>query len=78
MDQSRYIYHGCVNWFRGAREDQKPGWTTSETGRQRDTVFGKAWGIPVNINYQLNAWALVLYQYRPRSPETNASTYRIL
>jgi hypothetical protein len=58
MDQSRYIYHGCVNWFRGAREDQKPGWTTSETGRQRDTVFGKAWGIPINISYQLNAWAL--------------------
>jgi hypothetical protein len=58
MDQSRYMYHGCINWFRGYREDQKPGWTTNESGRQRDTVFGKAWGIPVNISYQLNAWTL--------------------
>lgn len=58
MDQSRYIYHKAVNYYRGYREDEKPGWTTSETGRDRDTVFGKAWGIPINITYQLNAWAL--------------------
>lgn len=58
FDQSRYMYHKCVNWFRGYRDDQKPGWTENEGGISRSTVFGKAWGLPINITYQLNAWAM--------------------
>jgi hypothetical protein len=58
MDMNRYVYHKAINYFRQYRPDQKPGWTISESGRDRDTVFGKARGIPVNISYQLNAWTL--------------------
>jgi len=57
-DPKRYIYHKCINYFRNRRPDNKPGWTISEHGRDRDTVFGKAWGLPIDITYQLNVWTL--------------------
>jgi len=53
----KYIYHKCVNYYR--TQDGKPGWTIpNEKGRERGTIFGKAWGIPVDVSYQLNAWTL--------------------
>lgn len=55
-DPTRFFYHKAVNYYRGRRADQKPGWTISENGVERGTVFGKAWGLPINLGYQLNAW----------------------
>lgn len=52
-DYNRYTYHAAINYFRG--RDGKPGWTTKEHW-ERDTVFGVARGIPINIGYQLVAW----------------------
>jgi len=56
QDISRHMYNRCINYFR--RPDGKPGWTIKENGRERGTVLGKAWGVPININYQLNIWTL--------------------
>lgn len=57
LNQNRYLYHKAIDYFR--REDSTPGFTNREK-RERDTVFGKARGIPVDISYQLNAWTLYL------------------
>ena len=53
FNQSRYTYHKAINYFRGA--DGKPGLTQREK-YDRDTVFGLARGIPVDIGYTLTLW----------------------
>lgn len=58
FNQDRYIYHQAIDYFRTLRTDGKPGFTTMENRNERDTVFGVARGIPVDINYQLTAWTL--------------------
>jgi hypothetical protein len=58
FQQDRYIYHKAVDYFRNLRPDRKPGLTTRENRHERDTIFGVARGIPVDITYQLTAWTL--------------------
>lgn len=53
----RYIYHKAVDYLRDLRPDRKPGFTVKER-YDRDTVFGVARGIPLDISYTLYAWAL--------------------
>lgn len=55
-DLNRYTYHKALNLFRSAA-DQTPGFTISEK-YNRDTVFGMARGVPVNIGYTLTAWTM--------------------
>lgn len=57
FDPERYTYHKAVTYLRDLRPDMAPGFTKDEA-RERDTVFGVARGIPVNISYELNAWTL--------------------
>jgi hypothetical protein len=57
LDQTRYIYHQALDYMRYLRDDGKPGFTINEK-YERDTVFGVARGIPVNISYNLLAWTL--------------------
>lgn len=52
-DLKRYTYHRAVNRFPEA--DGRPGLVIREK-YDRDTVFGMARGIPVNIGYTLTAW----------------------
>lgn len=54
-DVNRYTYHKALDFLRG--RDGKPGFTISEK-YNRDTVFGIARGIPVNIGYTLTCWTL--------------------
>jgi hypothetical protein len=54
-DPQRYTYHKALNFFR--QFDGKPGNTVSEK-YNRDTVFGMARGIPVNVGYTLTSWTL--------------------
>jgi hypothetical protein len=56
-NQQRYIYHKAVDYMRGA--DGKPGATYAEK-YQRDTVFGQARGIPIDIGYTLYGWSLYI------------------
>ncbi len=58
FNQQRYIYHQAIDYFRMIRPDGKPGFTTMENRHERDTVFGVARGIPIDITYQLTAWTL--------------------
>lgn len=55
FNQDRYIYHKAIDYFRGLRGDGKPGLTAKER-YERDTVFGVARGIPIDVTYQLTAW----------------------
>lgn len=55
MNQNRYTYHKAIDYLRGLRPDFKPGFTIKERF-ERDTVFGVARGIPVDINYVLTGW----------------------
>ena len=55
----RYTYHQATDWLRDSRIDFKPGFTTQEF-KPRDTVFGMARGIPVDIGYTIMAWTLYL------------------
>jgi hypothetical protein len=55
--QDRYIYHKAIDYLRDAKDDWRPGFTTSER-YARDTVFGVSRGIPLNIQYSLFAWTL--------------------
>ena len=59
FDQSRYIYHGALDYMRTLRPDRKPGFTVKER-YERDTVFGVTRGLPVNITYTLFAWTLYM------------------
>jgi hypothetical protein len=55
-DLNRYTYHKALNYF--PRPDGKPGLTVRENRNDRDTVFGMARGIPVNIGYTITAWTM--------------------
>lgn len=57
--EQRYTYHKAIDYVRRLRPDFKPGFTTSEQ-YDRDTVFGIARGIPIDVNYTLDAWTLYL------------------
>jgi len=57
INSSRYIYHQALDYMRQRRPDRKPGFTKSERF-ERDTVFGIARGIPVDIGYTLYVWTL--------------------
>lgn len=58
-DMNRYAYHKAIDYGRDMRPDFKPGFTVKEQF-ERDTVFGFARGIPVNITYNLYAWTMYL------------------
>lgn len=60
FDQSRYIYHQALDYMRRLRpDDRKPGFTVKEK-YERDTVFGVARGLPVNISYTLYCWTMYM------------------
>lgn len=52
-DLERYTYHKALYNF--PRNDGKPGLTMNEK-HKRDTVFGVARGVPINIGYTITAW----------------------
>ena len=54
---ARYTYHQAINYLTGP--DGKPTFTASEK-YERDTVFGVARGIPLDIEYTLLAWTMHL------------------
>lgn len=53
-DLERYTYHKAINLF---RKDGKPGLTIGEK-YNKDTVFGLARGVPINIGYAVTAWTM--------------------
>jgi hypothetical protein len=57
MNMGRYTYHQAINFL--TNSEGKPQFTTSEK-YERDTVFGVARGIPLDIEYTLYAWTLQL------------------
>lgn len=57
FNQERYTYHKAIDYMRELRSDWKPGFTTDEK-YERDTVFGVAKGIPIDVSYTLYAWTL--------------------
>lgn len=57
FNPDRYIYHKAIDYNRRMRPDNKPGFTENEH-KERDTVFGVARGIPVDITYTLYAWTM--------------------
>ena len=59
FNQDRYVYHKAIDYMRYYRPDAKPGFTTNEK-YERDTIFGVARGIPVDIGYTLYLWTLYL------------------
>lgn len=58
--QDRFTYHRAIDYFRRLRPDKKPGFTTKESVHERDTVFGVARGIPIDVTYTLYAWTMYL------------------
>lgn len=59
FNQGRYVYHKALDYARGLRPDQKPGRTGKEK-YDRDTIFGVAKGIPVDVSYSLYAWTMYI------------------
>lgn len=59
FNQNRYTYHMAFDYSRDFTTDGKPGFTTNEQ-YERDTVFGVARGIPVDISYTLYAWTMYI------------------
>jgi len=57
MNLDRYVYHKALDYMNHLRPDNKPGFTINEK-YDRDTIFGVAKGIPVDIGYTLTAWTL--------------------
>ena len=57
VDLARYTYHQALNYLNDV--NGKPTFTASEK-YERDTVFGVARGIPLNIEYTLYAWTMQL------------------
>ncbi len=55
FNQQRYTYHKALNYMNNC--EGKPGFTIKEKF-ERDTIFGVARGIPVDISYTLYAWTL--------------------
>lgn len=58
--QDRYIYHQATDYLRRYREDRKPGFTIKENLHDRDTIFGVARGIPIDVGYTIYAWTFYL------------------
>jgi hypothetical protein len=65
--QDRYAYHQALNYLARRYEGEgleyeglKPGFTIQERIHPRDTVFGVARGIPVDISYTLIAWTMYI------------------
>jgi len=58
--QDRYIYHNALDYMRRYRDDLKPGFTIKEQIHERDTVFGVARGIPIDVGYTIYAWTFYL------------------
>lgn len=64
-DFERYTYHKALNYFRktskipnsGSDNPSPPGFAIKEK-YDRDTVFGVARGIPINISYTVTAWSM--------------------
>jgi len=59
FNANRYTYHKAIDYMRDPALGNKPGFTTSEK-YERDTIFGVARGIPIDINYTLTIWTLYL------------------
>src|SRR5690606_17805105 len=59
VDLNRYTYHKAQDYLRRLRPDSKPGFTVKEK-YDRDTVFGLARGIPLNISYNLYLWTMYI------------------
>ena len=57
FNQERYTYHQALNWLRD--KEGKPQFTVNEK-YNRDTVFGVARGIPIDVEYTLYAWTMQL------------------
>ena len=57
FDVNRYTYHKAINLFRDRHRDGHPGFTINEK-YNRDTVFGLARGIPINVGYTVTAWTM--------------------
>jgi hypothetical protein len=57
FQQSRYCYHKAIDYLRDWRRNNAPGFTTKER-YERDTVFGVAKGLPVDVEYTLYAWTM--------------------
>ena len=57
LNQDRYIYHKAVDYLRSVDREWSPGFAIKER-YERDTVFGVARGIPVDVEYTLYAWTL--------------------
>jgi len=57
FNQSRYVYHRAIDYLRDS--NNKPGFTYSEK-YNKDTIFGVAKGMPVDISYTLYAWTLYI------------------
>ena len=65
FNTNRYMYHKALDYISTKYEGDgpeyeglKPGFTVQERFIKRDTVFGVARGIPVNVSYTLIAWAM--------------------
>lgn len=56
FDINRYTYHKAINLFRRA-DDGHPGFTINEK-YNRDTIFGLARGVPVNVGYTITCWTM--------------------
>lgn len=61
-DFERYTYHKALNYFRKSEPDSSfnkspPGFAIKEK-YNKDTVFGVARGIPINISYTVTAWTM--------------------
>jgi hypothetical protein len=57
FNQDRYVYHKAVDYLRTYKTGWKPGFTKKEKF-DRDTIFGVAKGIPLDISYTMYAWTL--------------------
>ena len=57
MNMARYTYHQAINYLTDTQG--KPTFTASEK-YEKDTVFGVARGIPLDIEYTLYAWTMQL------------------
>jgi hypothetical protein len=57
FNQDRYIYHKAIDYLRDHKTG-RPTFTIKEWRHEKDTVFGVARGIPVDISYTLYAWTL--------------------
>ena len=58
FNQNRYIYHKAIDYLRDVNRGWHPGFTIKEQRHEKDTIFGVARGIPVDIGYTLYAWTM--------------------